>query len=185
MPTQALQAQTIISLGPLDAFASWFEGAASCAQRVVALGSAGRHDKLQSADPRERALAHRLAESEARLFAAAAQRGLALTVLRPSLIYGGDRDRSLTPMLQRARRWGALALPGNAKGLRQPVHAADVAWAVLACLDEVVSAGQAYDLPGGEILPFWHGSTRVNRCRAGTCGLVGGLGGYCSGGSTY
>jgi uncharacterized protein YbjT (DUF2867 family) len=47
-----------------------------------------------------------------------------------------------------------LALPGNAKGLRQPVHVADVAMAVMACLDTPATAGVAYDLPGGETLAF-------------------------------
>jgi nucleoside-diphosphate-sugar epimerase len=172
MPAQALQADTIISLGPLDAFATWFNGADARAQRVIALGSAGRADKLRSADPAERALAERLANAEASLHAAAARRGVALTLLRPSLIYGGVGDRSLTPMLERARRWGFLALPGNASGLRQPVHAADVAAAVFACLDTPVTAGRAYDLPGGETLAFGDMVRRALKAHAPGCRLV-------------
>ena len=154
MPALALQAPTILSLGPLDAFAAWFESADSQARRVIALGSTGRRDKQRSGDRAERELADRLVASESRLFAASAARGVALTLLRPSLVYGGGRDRSLSPMVERARRWRVLALPRNAQGLRQPVHVADVAAAVLACLEVPATAGKAYDLPGGETLAF-------------------------------
>ena len=172
MPAPTLLADTIISLGPLDAFATWFDRAESRARRVVSLGSTGRQDKRQSADPAERELADRLANAEATLMAAAERRGVALTLLRPSLIYGGGGDRSLTPMLERARRWGFLALPGNATGLRQPVHAADVAAAVLACLDTPATAGRAYDLPGGETLAFDEMVRRALRERAPGCRLL-------------
>ncbi len=172
MPAQTLQADTIISLGPLDAFANWFDGADSRARRVIALGSTGRADKLRSADPAERLLAGRLANAEATLAAAAERRAVALTLLRPSLIYGGVGDRSLTPMIERARRWGFLALPGNATGLRQPVHAADVAAAVLTCLDAPATAGHAYDLPGGETLAFDEMVRRALQAHAPGCRVV-------------
>ncbi len=172
MPAQAAQAGTILSLGPLDAFAAWLEVGAINAHRVIALGSTGRHDKLQSADAAERALAARLRDAEARLSAAAARSGVALTVLRPSLIYGGEGDRSLTPMLERAQRWGLLPLPANARGLRQPVHAADVATAVLACLDAPATAGRAYDLPGGETLAFDEMVRRALDRHAPACRLL-------------
>lgn len=154
MPGQALHAPVILSLGPLDAFAVWFAAAESKARRVIALGSTGRDDKRLSADPAERELADRLVAAENLLFATAQARGVALTLLRPSLVYGGGRDRSLSPMIERARRWGVLALPSTATGLRQPVHVADVAAAVLACLDAPATAGRTYDLPGGEVLAF-------------------------------
>jgi uncharacterized protein YbjT (DUF2867 family) len=172
MPAQTLQADTIISLGPLDAFAAWFDSAEVRAQRVIALGSTGRQDKRQSADPAERLLAERLANAEATLAVAAERRAVALTLLRPSLIYGGVGDRNLTPMIERARRWGVLALPGNATGLRQPVHAADVAAAVLACLDTPVTAGRAYDLPGGETLAFEDMVRRALSAHAPGCRVV-------------
>ena len=70
-------------------------------------------------------------------------------------MYGRGRDRNLTPLVERARRWRCLPLPANATGLRQPVHVDDVAAAVLACLDHgLTTAGRAFDLPGGETLPF-------------------------------
>lgn len=171
MPAQTLLADTVISLGPLDAFATWFDRADSRARRVIALGSTGCRDKRQSADPAERELAARLQSAEASLIAAAERRGAGLTLLRPSLVYGAG-DRSLTPMLERARRWGFLALPVSATGLRQPVHAADVAAAVMACVDTPATVGRAYDLPGGETLAFDGMVRRAMQARAPGCRLL-------------
>ena len=155
MPELAQRFDAILSLGPLDAFARWYVDALPSAPRVIALSSTGRHDKRLSPDPEERALAARLATAEADLFAAARTAGAEVTVLRPSLIYGRGRDRSLTPLVERARRWRVLPLPSTAGGLRQPVHADDIAAAVLACLDQpFATAGRAFDLPGGETLAF-------------------------------
>ena len=155
MPDLAQAFDAILSLGPLDAFAQWYVDALPSAPRVIALSSTGRHDKRLSPDPDERALAARLANAEAALFAATRTAGAELTVLRPSLVYGRGRDRSLAPLVERARRWRVLPLPANAHGLRQPVHVDDVAAAVLACLEQpFATAGRAFDLPGGETLGF-------------------------------
>lgn len=152
----AMQHDVLISLGPLDAFARWYAHARPAASRVIALGSTGLRDKAASSDPQERELARRLAESESTLFHAGREIGAAVTVLRPTLLYGRGRDRSLTPLVALARRWRVLPLPSAARGLRQPVHVDDVAAAIVACLDApaAFSAGRAYDLPGGEVLAF-------------------------------
>ena len=155
MPDVAESFDAILSLGPLDAFVRWYVDALPSAPRVIALSSTGRHDKRLSADPGERELAARLAAAEADLFAAGRTAGAAVTVLRPSLMYGRDRDRNLSLLAASARRWGVLPMPWNATGLRQPVHVDDVAAAVLACLDRPLgSSGKAFDLPGRETMSF-------------------------------
>lgn len=154
MPALPAGIDTVLSLGPLDAFAGWFAREAPPGLRVVALGSTGRIDKRDSPDPAERALAQRLADAEQDLFSAAGARDARVTLLRPTLLYGNGRDRSLSPLVDLARRWRIVPLPWAARGLRQPVHVDDVATAVLACLRSPATVGQAYDLPGGETLRF-------------------------------
>lgn len=143
----------VISLGPLDHFAAWFESSGVAPARVVALGSTSVHSKSASPDPDERRLAAQLADAEARLGGACAARGIALALLRPTLIYGGG-ERSLSRIVGLARRWRWLPLPRNATGLRQPVHAGDLADAVLACLRSPAPIVGGYDLPGGETLAY-------------------------------
>jgi len=144
----------IASLGPLDAFSQWFERSRLAPARVVALGSTSVHGKADSPDAGERALARRLQEAEQRLATEAAARGSALTLLRPTLLYGVGRDQNLSRLVALARRWRWLALPFRARGLRQPVHVADVAAAVLYCLRAPRPCPGRFDLPGGETLPF-------------------------------
>jgi nucleoside-diphosphate-sugar epimerase len=153
-PVLPWQPDTIVSLGPLDHFARWFAATGTGPVRVVALGSTGRVDKRASPDVAERELAARLEAAEATLFAAAAERGAQATVLRPTMLYGGGRDRTLAPVVRFAQRVGLVPLPWDARGLRQPVHVDDVAGAVLDCLRRPGTAGRAFDLPGGERLPF-------------------------------
>lgn len=155
--------QAIASLGPLDKFTDWFEATALAPGRVVALGSTSRHGKADSPDPGERRLARTLADCEARLQASCARRGTALTLLRPTLIWGRGRDRNLGRWVALARRWRWLPLPRTAKGLRQPIHADDVAAAVLVALRAPLPVPGVFDLPGGETLPY---DEMVARCLA-------------------
>jgi len=148
-------ADVIVSLGPLDAFSAWFDTApVGGVRRVIALSSMSAETKRASPDPAERALAETLRASEQRLLRTAAQRGIGCTVLRPTLIYGGGPDRSLTPIARFALRWRVLPIPLGAGGLRQPVHAADVAGAVGAIVDCSAAHGKIYALGGGERLRF-------------------------------
>ena len=75
-------------------------------------------------------------------------------MLRPTLIYGGGRDRSLSLLVAMARRYGFVLLPYQANGLRQPVHVADVAMAVEILLSEAGGLSATLDLPGAEVLGF-------------------------------
>lgn len=147
----------VISLGPLDAFSHWAARHPDAAPRWLAFGSTSADAKRDSPDPAERAVAQALREAEARLAAAAGQGGARACVLRPTLVYGRGRDRSLAAMAAFARRRGWLPMPRTATGLRQPVHLDDLADAALAALALPLAGAPAlrgYDLPGGEALPF-------------------------------
>jgi nucleoside-diphosphate-sugar epimerase len=148
-------ADVLYSLGPLDAFARWFARTPPLRPpRVIAFGSMSVASKRDSADAAERALAMRLHAAEQELAAAATVRGCAWTVFRPTLIYGAGVDRSLTPIARWALRWRVFPQPYGAHGLRQPVHADDLAAACLAVLAAPVSADRVYALGGGERLSF-------------------------------
>ncbi|MCE5233489.1 MAG: NAD-dependent epimerase/dehydratase family protein [Mizugakiibacter sp.] len=145
-------AAALVSLGPVHHFVSWLERATFDGRpRVVALSSMSADSKRASPDPAERAIAGVLADAERRLAARCEALGLAWTVLRPTLIYGAGSDKSITPLARRAARWHAFPLPAAA-GLRQPVHADDLALAVLAALDRPESAGRVLAFGGGERL---------------------------------
>ncbi len=172
MPEIPGDVRTIISLGPLDAFADWFDAGEPGCSRVVALSSTGQADKADSIESAERDLAQRLRTAEVRLLDAGERRGIAVTVLRPTLLYGSGRDLTLSRLVGMGRRWGAVVLPSSATGLRQPVHVADIADAVLKCLDTSGTSGRSYDLPGGEVLGFDAMVRRYLARHAPDCRLV-------------
>ena len=144
----------IFSLGPLDAFARWQQRVGAIAPRVVAFGSTSIATKDGSSDAAERDVAARLQAAEDALFAFGERHRVGVTVLRPTLIYGRGRDRTLSRIVAIAQRFGVMALPRNATGLRQPVHVDDLAAAAFAVANAPQSAGRAYDVPGGESLPY-------------------------------
>lgn len=145
----------VFSLGPLDAFARWFERAHEIgAPRVVAFGSMSLETKRDSTDPAERALAARLDAAERMLRAASEARGGTWTLFRPTLIYGAGVDRSLSPIARLAQRWRVFPRLPAATGLRQPVHAEDLAAACMAALGSAQAACRTYALGGGERLAF-------------------------------
>jgi nucleoside-diphosphate-sugar epimerase len=155
--------ETIFSLGPLDAFSQWLAASRLAdRQRVVAIGSLSERTKRSSRDPAERLLAERLATAERTLATAAQARGSTATILRASLVWGAGLDRSLTPIVALAQRWRVFPLAPGARGLRQPVHADDLA-AACAALAAMPTAAGAYDVGGGERLPF---SAMLERVRA-------------------
>lgn len=146
--------EAIISLGPLDAFSTWLQSSAIQYEKIIALSSTSVVSKKNSLDTDERKLSHVLSDSEQRLSLIATSRSASLTILRPTLIYGVDRDQTVSRVLKLAKRLKFVVLPHSAAGLRQPVHVGDVAFAVLKSLTLKSTGLLTLDLPGGETLPF-------------------------------
>lgn len=125
------------------------------AQRVVVLSSTSRFTKDDSSDSEERTVARRLAEAEARVEAWAESVGVEWVILRPTLIYGMGRDKNIGEIARFIRRFGFFPLFGKANGLRQPIHAQDVADACVVALQaSSVATDRAYNLSGGNTLPY-------------------------------
>ncbi len=120
----------IISLGPLQLTLEQLARHPAL-QRVVAISSSSVLIKLHSANLGERAQIRALATAEQALIEQCRQRGIVCQVLRPTLIYGAGLDANVCALAQLAQRYGVIPVAGRAGGLRQPVHAADLATAIL------------------------------------------------------
>ncbi|TBR37112.1 MULTISPECIES: SDR family oxidoreductase [Dyella] len=156
------------SFGPLAPFAAWLEQAPLRDDAfVVATSSMSAATKIDSPVLAERELAQRLREGESQLAQACERRGFRWTILRPTIVYGAARDKSLTPIARRAARTHVFPWP-QGKGLRQPVHADDIAQAVLAAIDTGACAGQVVPIGGGERLTAGQMFDRVRRTVPGT-----------------
>ncbi len=127
---------------------------AAGARRIVVLSSTSRFTKVGSGDTAEQATAAKLIDGETRLQAWAESRGIELVILRPTLIYGIGRDKNISEIARFIRRFGFFPVLGEAKGLRQPIHAEDVAGACLAALQGSDASNRAYNISGGETLAY-------------------------------
>ncbi|MEN8216036.1 MAG: NAD-dependent epimerase/dehydratase family protein [Pseudomonadota bacterium] len=123
-------------------------------RRVIAFSSTSCFTKKKSPDPQERAIAAQLRDAERALAAVCQAQNIVWTVLRPTLIYGCGIDKNVTFIAQLIRRFGFFLLAGRGTGLRQPVHADDLAAACATVCISPATANKAYNLSGGQTLSY-------------------------------
>jgi nucleoside-diphosphate-sugar epimerase len=124
--------------------------AAAGVHRLICFSSTSVLAKADSSSAAERSVVRQLAEAEAAVAASA----FAWTILRPALIYGLGLDRNVGAAARFIRRWRWFPLAGPGAGLRQPVHADDLAAAAIALLCNEEAIGGRFNLGGGETLAF-------------------------------
>jgi nucleoside-diphosphate-sugar epimerase len=123
-------------------------------KRVIAFGSTSLFSKVDSADAGERQIACRLAEAEEAIRRLCDASETNWTVFRPTLVYDCVRDKNITRIGGFIRRYGFFPLLGKAVGLRQPVHADDLAKACVMVLEQPATFNKAYNVSGGETLSY-------------------------------
>lgn len=151
-----------VCLAPIWVLPEYFDRLIkSGARRIVVLSSTSRFTKDDSSDEAEREISRRLAKGEARLRDWAELNGIEWVILRPTLIYGRGRDRNIAAIARFIHRFGFFPTVGNAFGLRQPIHAEDVAGACIAALESSAAANRSYNISGGETLSYREMVNRV------------------------
>jgi len=144
-----------VCLAPIWVLPDYFDRLRKCgARRVVVLSSTSRFTKEDSTDSAEQQVSRHLTAGESRLRTWAEGNGIEWVILRPTLIYGRGRDKNIAEMARFIRRFGFFPLLGEASGLRQPIHAEDVAAACVAALQSPAAAHRAYNISGGETLSY-------------------------------
>jgi uncharacterized protein YbjT (DUF2867 family) len=146
-----VQASVLVSLGPLRLALDQVTASRHIG-RVIALSSASTLFKRHSSDPFERELMAELEEIENELAVICREREIDLTLLKPTMIYGAGRDANV------ARVSGLIAgsslVPCSGRGLRQPVHADDLARLIVDCLVRGRQSAGCWLLGGGETLDY-------------------------------
>jgi nucleoside-diphosphate-sugar epimerase len=122
--------------------------------RVVAFSSTSVITKQDTEVPAEREMIRRLIEAERKIAAVCEQHNVGWTILRPTLIYAEGRDTNITPLSRLIRRFGFMPLVGGAPGLRQPVHAEDLAIGAIEATASPAAVNKFYSLPGAETLTY-------------------------------
>jgi nucleoside-diphosphate-sugar epimerase len=128
----------------------------SCASltRVVAFTSTSIVTKAESEIGAERESARLWAEAEQQLIVACERLGIQWTVLRPTIIYDEGRDANITRLSRLIERFGFMPLAGSGSGLRQPVHAEDLAVGAIAAAASPTAANKIYAIPGRDTITY-------------------------------
>ena len=151
-----ISATTLIHTASLWLLPGWLEKFhAHGVRRVIAFSSTSRFTKQASASPYELEVVNKLIAAEDHVAAECERLGIAWTIFRPTLIYGGaGGDRNVADIARLIRKFGVFPVFGSASGRRQPVNAADLAQACLQSLTAPASFNKAYNLSGGETLAY-------------------------------
>ena len=80
--------------------------------------------------------------------------GLPWTIVRPTMIYGSERDRNVQRLLRFLDRWPLFPMFGPGTNLWQPVYHEDCARAILETLKSPETVHRNYDLPGASPLTY-------------------------------
>lgn len=123
-------------------------------KRLVAFSSTSVLTKQDTEVATEHATILRLSAAERQIGAICAHHGIGWTILRPTLIYGRGRDTNITPLSKLIGRFRFMPLVGGGPGLRQPVHAEDLAIGAIAAATSAVAINQFYSLPGAETVTY-------------------------------
>jgi nucleoside-diphosphate-sugar epimerase len=144
---------TLFSLVPIPALPPLIARTVG-GNRLIALSTSSGDYKAKSSDPAERRLAQDVRRAEKEVRRLCQDKGIAWTIFRPALVYDPGRDRNVSAVAAFVRRYGAFPVVWPGTGHRQPIHADDVAQAMVAALNAPGAAGTLFDLPGGETLTY-------------------------------
>ena len=80
--------------------------------------------------------------------------GLSWTIVRPTMIYGSERDKNIHRLLRFLDRWPVFPMFGPGTNLWQPVYHEDCARGILETLKRSGTVHRGYDLPGAKPLTY-------------------------------
>lgn len=156
-PLQTGPAQTLIHIADINLVVPHIQAFRDVGvQRVVAFSSTSMLTKVKSTSAFDLAQVDRLQRAEDGLTEACQKMGMAWTILRPTMIYGGLMPKGVVVEIARIIRMtgGWFPLVGDGSGFRQPVHAADLAIAAIQSAESENAANRAFNLSGAEKLTF-------------------------------
>jgi nucleoside-diphosphate-sugar epimerase len=123
-------------------------------KRIVVLSSTSRFTKSFSSNFNEKKNAAQLAASEEKLKDWAEANQIEWIILRPTLIYGFGKDKNISEIARFIARFRFFPLFGAASGLRQPLHAEDVAQACFSALTTPSVSNRSFNLSGGDAISY-------------------------------
>ena len=123
-------------------------------QTAVIFSSSSVETKQKSANQKERILMRDMLSLESDIQLMAKSSGLKLVIFRPTLIYGCGLDTNISRLANWIGRYGFMPVNGKATGLRQPVHANDLASVAITALLSKDALPSVMSLTGGDTVSY-------------------------------
>lgn len=123
-------------------------------KRVIAFGSTSIFGKALSRNDYEKTIVDKLSKAESEIAQRCNEKGIQWTIFRPTMIYGVGLDLNVTSLAKFIQRFGYFPVYPPAFGRRQPVHADDLAIAVIQAALTPDTIGKSYNLSGGEVVTY-------------------------------
>lgn len=153
-PRSGEHIESWIDVGPIWTFSERRDAIkAYGAKKIVITSSTSRFTKQASGSKKETETAERLRRGEEDFAQWCEANAIDWIILRPTLIYGLGRDRNVREIAAMIRKVGIFPIFGAGSGLRQPIHAEDLASACIQALD-ASTKNKAYNVSGGQVLTY-------------------------------
>lgn len=153
-PQGAERIESWVDVGPIWTFSERRDAMkAYGATKIVITSSTSRFTKQGSGSQKEMETAQRLQQGEEDFSKWCDANGISWIILRPTLIYGLGRDKNVREIAAIIRKVGMFPVFGEGNGLRQPIHAEDLAAACIQALD-ADAANTSYNVSGGQVLTY-------------------------------
>lgn len=123
-------------------------------KRMVVFSSSSVSSKKSSNETSEQHLVENLQSSEQAIKHFCAEQDIALTIFRPTMIYGNRRDQNIYRIARFVSKYGLFIVAGEGNGLRQPIHANDLADTSLSILRDERTFGKTYYLAGADVMSY-------------------------------
>ncbi|AFV10513.1 NAD-dependent epimerase [Thermacetogenium phaeum DSM 12270] len=106
-------------------------------KRVIIVSTTGIYSKYRECSEEYKSLEKIIIES-----------GLDYTIIRPTMIYGNQRDKNIHRLIMIIDKFPVIPVVGDGTGLMQPIYARDLARAIAEAYVRPVSIGKAYNVAG-------------------------------------
>ena len=151
--TRAVKYQYLLSAGPMEV-AYDFLSTGGRLNAAVVFSSSSVESKRDSDHPVERNQMQGMLTLESDIQQVAESGDTKLVILRPTLIYGCGLDTNISRLAKWILRFGFMPVNGKAGGLRQPVHADDLASVAVSAMISDKTLPAVMTLTGGETLSY-------------------------------
>jgi len=124
------------------------------AKNIIIISSTSRYGKATSKNKIEQQIVKNITQSEQRIQEWTTPQGPSTTILRPTLIYDCKTDKNITRIIRMIERFGFFPILSPTNGKRQPIHADDVAEAIMRAINNKDAMNRAFNIAGGEIITY-------------------------------